>query len=141
MKELKPSVLIAIEVPEHAMGAVTYQSEYSDKYVLRWIDEIINIVDLPKGKWELIGSVTAEHIDFDPAEYIETTLGKTWAKDYTTGKFIDNASQGFRSLLTANDVHFVNPYADVQRGDVAGVEKWLEAESKLVEKILILKPL
>ena len=156
MKELKPSGLIAIEVPEHAMGAVTYQSEYSDKYVLRWIDDIINIVDLPKGKWELIGSVTAEHIDFDVEPNVEA-VGDDDYKDYThhLNVFADE-NDSFRSLLTANDVHFVNPYGEkepsynlIDYGVAPGAYsryaqervKWQQAESKLVEKILILKPL
>lgn len=172
MKELKPSGLFCVPVPEHTINIRIYNED--DKPYIRWIDDIINIVDLPKGKWELIGSITAEHIDFDVEPYVyqskdRRSLGIPFWKGHEKDEWQIFSKDAFRSLLTANDVHFVNPYGasepelipeccNMAEQDRYGFpqcccqpipthesvhirELWQQAESKLVEKILILKPL
>lgn len=156
MKEIKPSGLFYVPVPMDAFNIIIaptipdYVLSYNTKSKIEWTCEI-----LPKGKWELIGSVTADHIDFDPEPYVEA-VGDDDYKDYThhLNVFADE-NDSFRSLLTANDVHFVNPYGETEpkmeyylgSQEILAEEnrnkrqKWQQAESKLVEKTLILKPI
>lgn len=142
MKELKPSGLFYVPVPMDAHNAMISHTapnqgvSYNTNSTPNWVCE-----KLPKGKWELIGSVTAEHIDFDVEPYTNATGFQ--------GREI------LLQMLKANDVHFVNPYREKDpikfiKGAFTDQErkrlrrdsiKWQQAESKLVEKILILKPL
>lgn len=165
MKELKPSGLFYVAVPMDAKDFAI--SDASSNREIRWFikSDYLGetparfICKLPDEYWGIIvGTVTAEHIDFDVEPYVSKiknpSLLTLHYKNYKSGNGHDSYVGGltpdasFRSLLTANDVHFVNPYELKGAGHYENVEeyfsqqeKWLEAESKLVEKILILKPL
>lgn len=164
MKELKPSGLFYVPVPENIKPIVVDNIKHFGNSTvvcsdLRNNTEKLFWIDLPKGDdYEIIGIVTAEHIDFDCNKIVESEYvagGIMAYKNYTTNDFdFVFATDSLRSLLTANDVHFFNPYDEKVNANphisgsmvrtinrMAYAEKWQEAESKLVEKILILKPL
>lgn len=160
MKELKDSGLYSIPI-----GVGDTYKKYGGRIEL-WSMDGFDVITVGF-QFKIIGSVTAEHIDFDPEPFLVDT-GKYmdgnlyWCYGDESEKYAW-ADIAFRSLLTANDVHFVNPYGEkpsisnerkrqekcIGYSDYGlartivreETEKWQQAESKLVEKILILKPL
>lgn len=134
MKELKDSGLIAIEVPETSYSHYAEVAHDGETY---YVGFLLNDKD-PKDNhdhiiidrdYDVVGYCTADEISFDTEPYTNATGLQS--------------KEIFLQMLKANDVHFVNPYGDYatahKRHILTGT--WQEAESKVVEKILILKPL
>lgn len=121
MKQLTPTNLIAVEIPENAydfewttnQSVIPYQPELS-YYV------ICNKTGYPQGEgitigfsFKILGEVTKEGIQFDVEPYIEKLR---WAKPYhdlfsivgvnkeDSVWWTDNPKESFQSLLQANNV-------------------------------------
>lgn len=108
MKQLKPTNLIAVEIPEGS-DDFTWSTEqdlhsYSDG----------NEIDVYVGKTtgEILGEVTKEGIQFDVEPYMEEPSGYIEEgyfgyKDYTLKEWVyclNNVEESFQSLLKANNV-------------------------------------
>lgn len=147
MTELKDSGLMAIEVPEDAHDFylmsnkqwVLYRTKTSNMEIIKG-----------KSKCDLIGYCTADEISFDPVDVVDMDKYSVGWRNYNDDSILPNPEESFRSLLTANGVLFVNPYGKIMpfaTDNDAGTEReyierdWQQAESKLVKKVLILKPI
>lgn len=126
------------------------------------------ITELPEGNWEILGTCTKDHIDFDVQDLVESIEvaeykygGELHPKDlfldYESKTYwLESYAESFRSLLSSNGLHFVNPLGEKEPNYNAvdyGVEpgsysryakervEWHQAESNIVQKLLIIKPL
>lgn len=166
MKELKDSGLIAIEVPDISynhyvevdMDGLTWYIGFLFKDENGQVDGDHIIIN---GNYDVVGWCTADDISFDPEPFIEKEKESQESaiiyKDYV-GQYWGHSKKesSFRSLLTANGVLFVNPYGEkpsysdfqpvvVNRFNATcfsdAMRQWQQAESQLVKKVLILKPI
>jgi len=131
MIKLKPTNLFALAVPEHAKAFV----KIDDNKTLRWIDDVINIIDIGFA-YEILGTVTKDIVDFDTTNLIweaeeEINLN-------TLRNLLDGAKLRFENLL-------INPNtikSDWNSGERQRlIDKWERREKELVEKVLILRKL
>jgi hypothetical protein len=145
MKQLTED-LFAVDVPENT----------------RILKDVMNIDGtIPEG-FEIIGTVTADEIDFDVEPFLEIIYqnGTLFYLNYERKEMFINepkhlASQSFRSLLTSKGIHFVNPYGELQyccSGSDCGCmgfpinfsckeeyEEYQTIENALVKKIVIIQ--
>ena len=96
--DLKPTDLLAVVVPlestEHEIMRIRNAIGYKcDSENCDWIA-------LPKGKWQILGTCTADHIDFDVEanEY----LTEYFKENYFPYGFTKCNEDCFRSLLSSN---------------------------------------
>lgn len=83
----------------------------------------------------ILGTVTETEIDFD-VDTVSEYIGEPESVYY------DTPEDSFRSLLTSKGIQFVNPYQQVKGkywGDIETLNKWREAQSNLVQKLVIIK--
>lgn len=153
--------LYAIKVPLDAtnyiikpggnISMIAFQSDSLMKvYESPWHIDV-----MPGGNWQILGEVTKDSILFDPFNIIERSSGREDVlcfKDYTKESHFtfSDPHSSFRSLLTINDLHFVNP---MEKPDFlnasfyasecydSDLELWQHYEDNLVEKVLIIKKL
>lgn len=167
MISLKPTALIAVPVPEDAENFdveivnTNKWLQYSMPYGK--LSEII----LEDCNLKILGTVTADTIDFEVEPYVKETIdlpeykygGEIHPKetywDYEIKMYcgsIDGAEKSFRSLLTANDVLFENPHGEKPKADDysyedyyttdkfdLALEQWQTAQSKVNSKYVILE--
>ena len=118
MKQLIPTNLIAVEIPEHYNSDRVFVvfSESLDSYILEIqnekTDNFINLKTKEDGLYYL-GEVTKEGIQFDVEPYIEKLR---WAKPYhdlfsivgvnkeDSVWWTNNPKESFQSLLKANNI-------------------------------------
>ena len=111
MKQLKPTNLIAVEVPEDAINSRFY---IEGTLFVDTPDKRAIIVDNFSGSsYSILGEVTKEGIQFDVEPYIEKLR---WAKPYhdlfsivgvnkeDSVWWTNNPKESFQSLLQANNV-------------------------------------
>ena len=117
MKQLTPTNLIAIEIPEHYNSDRVFIifSESLDSYILEIqnekTDNFINLKTKEDGLYYL-GEVTKEGIQFDVEPYMEEPSGYIEEgyfgyKDYTLKGWVyclNNPKESFQSLLKANNI-------------------------------------
>jgi len=117
MKQLTPTNLIAIEIPEHYNSDRVFVifSESLDSYILEIqnekTDNFINLKTKEDGLYYL-GEITKEGIHFDVEPYMEEPSGYIEEgyfgyKDYTLKEWVyclNNVEESFQSLLKANNV-------------------------------------
>lgn len=119
MIHLHPTKLIAVPVPEDA-------NRFHRKYNELWYDDLGNEDYEHIGfKFKILGTATKDTIDFDPS-----VIGMTEAE--------------VRSLLTANDALFENPYGEHEPLKTSKKylrESWQTAQSKVNKKYVILEKL
>lgn len=151
MTPLHPTNLIAVPVPEdayeihfgnHCLG---FKSKFEhERDTNGWC--IISLGLWAKNKYTIIGTATKDTIDFDTEPWVINHN----AVDISGIKEINDKK--FRSLLTANDVLFENPYDEKVNSNpeircsmvrainrIAYQEKWQTAQSNLVKKLVILE--
>jgi len=117
------------------------------------------MIELPQGEWEYIGVCSKDTIDFDCSHLVKlysiTRFQEFGYMDYTKSseKHSDytciTAEQSFRSLLQSLDVYFVNPLGEKpfyeskgdynQEADETRYSSWQTAQSKVIDKAVILK--
>lgn len=152
MTPLHPTNLIAVPVPEEAQifGIV-------GKIVAHRVDDFFEpcVMDELDGKFKILGTVTSDAIDFDVIPNIQRTyyphpVEKRY-KDYLNSNGIPlKAIESFRSLLTANDALFENPYGEHEPEDIPDLgaftqaqrerwKQWQTAQSKVNSKYVILE--
>ena len=104
---------------------------------------------LPKGKWEIIGTLTKDRHDFDITDVFNCPefnfLLSTDIKQY-----FKMHEHKFRFLLRSKGLYFENPIEVITKKDypdwseekeTRSRQAWQEAEQNLVHKLLILKKL
>lgn len=105
-------------------------------------------------KIEILGEVTNGSVSFDVSSYI-ICLGEfdnnLWYMDYSKGEYddsmgVDTKEKSFYSLLAANGIYFENPVIKPIQEYGHDIDKyynevkhWQYYESKLVDKIIIIK--
>lgn len=125
MKQLKPTNLIAVEVPEKAeqLSLTKYKEHAVLNYRIKddktpqgyqnWSENIgIDGVNVVLKECEILGEVTKEGIQFDVEPYMEEPSGYVEEgyfgyKDYTLKGWVyclNNPKESFQSLLKANNV-------------------------------------
>lgn len=153
MKEIKPSGLIAVPIPLETISTEILNKESLRTAVLVYTSPISCFpIVIPNGDYEILGWCTNDDISFDLSPFLET--GGRFGDEpfyYTANPLRQTTSvhSAFRSLLTANGVLFVNPYKKPKAMDYGGFSEFYkdalvcykEAESQLVKKVLILKPI
>ena len=104
----------------------------------------------------ILGTVTADTIDFDVEPFVENNLGQTrdgvgFFMNYVLGVYnFEDDRDSFRFLLAAHGAHLVNPLGEEPQPEdndnfQAGLsfslqhQQWHEAQSKVVEKVVIIK--
>jgi len=108
-------------------------------------------IQLPPGKWLILGEVTKDAISFDVKGFIHKFNNGAY-RDYSCESFApDNDSlpfcltsnESFYSLLEANGLCFVNPMPYPGKnvdGDNVDIHiEWQSFEDKLVQKALIIQ--
>ena len=129
MKQLTDTLWM-IEVPDDAIEFEITTSTLisgSDKY-LRYPDKTgATLIHLPKGEWQLIGTVTKDSIDFDCEPYVEIKYDLRYAdrndmegyRDYgelhPDGKpyWFERKEDSFRSLIESKTGKtFINPLGE-----------------------------
>lgn len=160
-KELKPTNLIAVEVPKSAMKYIlaSYNNNgyYSNDLYYATTESLFNNVCFPasESKIKILGEVTKDKIGFDVEPYVEKLNGGSYA-DYEHGGNVLkirslNKEESFYSLLAANGLYFENPegksypyrFAESD-GTLQTLDwhrnKWKEFEESLIKgKLLILE--
>jgi len=163
--------IYAVVVPkdsiQYKVETLDADEDYEAMTVL--IFDNLDYIQLPLGKYELLGEVTADEITFDCEPYVEKNHfvsmfdGKETHnyKNYLYPNYMClDAKESLYSLLQSKEIYFVNPiekpngedyYYDSQvsfdevetnydlesyKSDLA---KWQEYESKVVEKVIIIK--
>lgn len=142
MKKLEPLNLYAIEVP---IEAETYKIS-SLNYACYSIGTRWYVADEQTISGEILGTVTADTIDFDVEPFVPEEVSEL----HKEMKLRTFKQVYFRlSLLQANGLHFVNPYGKTQPfayDEYAGTEReylpsnWQTAENALIKKLLIIQP-
>ena len=158
--------LYEVVVPKDAICwiATGHNSNYYLYYNLNDEEEEYSIK--LEGNFELLGEVTADSISFDVEPYVESKNIKESFNDYLTKCFVDytkvnkyftDKDESFYSLLQSKEIYFVNPIEkpekyvpissnpteelriDAQECYKKDFLEWQEAESKLVDKVVIIK--
>lgn len=160
--QLKPTTLLAVGVSENIKPIVIDNViKHFGKPNIVCSRTENNTVDLdwiylPEGySYEILGTCTAEEISFDVSEYLDVIDKVNGRKIYECYEGIVNGTdipnEAFRSLLSANDLHFVNSYGEkplkksyARNSNGQGwyskhFEDWQTAENNLVKKLLIIK--
>lgn len=134
---LHPTDLIAVPVP----GDANISLDFVGNKIMAAIEP---------GNYKFIGTCTKSNIDFD----VESILSKHPLYDSYYTHYGDEedwfkyAKGSFRSLLTANGLHFENPHEEIIyegtnperiKSAIQQNEKWQTAQNNLVEKLVILK--
>lgn len=144
--------LIAVEVPGEAYNVKIIKALRNAicRVAYNSSDLSFGWVDIPWGKWRIIGTVTADTIDFDCEPYVDYS-GKEgnikYYKLHGTDKFTKNVSESFRSFLNSKDARWVNPYHKPQNcgcygpcGNPCKWADWMEVEQSLIKgKGVVLK--
>lgn len=144
--ELKPTDLMAVVVPL-GTESIYQQSTHTIRY---YVDGKLTLYSIGK-PIEYLGCITKDHIDFDVEanEY----LTEYFKENYFPYGFTKCNEDCFRSLLSSNGLYFVNNYGnEPDREDYGGTPEaedafeehyaeWQQAESNIVQKLLIIKPL
>lgn len=138
MTPLHPTNLIAVPVPW-----------YSEKYKISGTNYLCYFEQtvwqaipprLEQGKYSILGTVTADTIDFDVADFVGEevmTIHKQTLLKYPDSEY---KKESFRSLLTANDALFENPYGEHKPLTKKYlIEAWQTAQSKVNNKYVILE--
>ena len=165
--ELKPTNLIAVEVPIDSFG---FYTTYEDKYTSLWLSEPKNEYESPFGKVnepynyfpalfetsrskgapeiKILGEVTKDKIGFNVEPYAEKEMNGFY-KNYSwdgSGKYYGYLTpyDSFRSLLAINGLYFENPIKVSGKHIVGTISKlaqdWQSFEDKLIKgKLLILE--
>lgn len=79
MTQLTPT-LYAVEVHNDTIDYSIREGELRFKYIITWITSSII---LPKGNWQILGTVTHDAIDFDCGEYAIRSIMKAHGCDLT----------------------------------------------------------
>lgn len=120
LKPLPPTDLYCIDVPDDAKGF--YLNEPMNRVCLKYrhykLGHCLDNIEIPKGNWKILGTVTKEEISFDCEAHIDGNNGgihDTMWRDYTMKDLLGNfqcqtASESFRSLLTSNGICFEKGY-------------------------------
>lgn len=153
-----PKETIKCEIKNNVANTESlYLKAFKDENVYRFIPIEV------KGVFELLGEVTADSISFDVEPYVnqnefdvETYDGILVASlrfwDYLEESFdLFDKDESFYSLLQSKVIYFVNPIEKPNVNDdywrdangftdeyMDEISRWQEAESKLVEKVIIL---
>lgn len=137
--------LSVVVVPEHAIRITLYKSDDRNIFVLRWIDDILNVIDMPDGDYKILGTITASEIDFeideDWVDWHERQGFETRWYDFTNhNSWLPTIEQSFRSLLTSKGVYWENPYErpnveDDEDNAMARVllNQWQQAEQQKLQ--------
>ena len=114
MKQLTPTNLIAVEVPENAKYRiwVNYAEIPFNSYLVIENNTYNNYHRIGNFKIEYLGEVTKEGIQFDVEPYMEEPSGYIEEgyfgyKDYTLKGWVyclNNPKESFQSLLKANNI-------------------------------------
>lgn len=149
MIHLHPTNLIAVPVPEDAsrilISATKWLCYRKDMKAIPLVDEPLT------GKHIILGTVTKDTIDFDVEPYIENDSGPLLWKCYS-GKYTGttNKHEAFRSLLSANEAYFENPYGEHEPQEpktktngkafklLTKRNQWQTSQSKVNKKYVIL---
>lgn len=136
-----PTNLIAIPVPEVAHSFEINEWHTGIFYIFNNKKHLYPFIDLRAKKFKILGTVTSDTIDFDVEEHVLALY------DDESG---DTAEDIFRSLLSANGIHFENPHGIIKPSDGCSFghdshwmkmqdEVWQTAQSNLVKKLVILE--
>lgn len=171
MIQLKPLELIAVSVPEDARN---FKITHNSKSLLYEFEVGVDYVEFKTTQvGAILGCVTKDNIDFDVVPYLPLTV--EIPKNLSIGRLCtalrkqkQEYNNYFRSLLTANNLHFENPYGDMPNLEPeccgfiefdemgfpncccqpnptpASIEQqaeWQTAEEQLIQKLVILKPI
>lgn len=140
MTPLHPTNLIAVPVPEDAHDFEKYDKETSPLAIIYLQNDVSLNFEMPKiiqmtFDFEILGTATKDTIDFDASPYFDNTNCKD------KSRFLHDS---FRSLLTANDALFENPYGDnrsLYEASEDALNQWQTAQSKVNSKYVILNKL
>jgi hypothetical protein len=99
--------------------------------------------DVPlRGNLEILGTVTKSEISFDAHPYVDIFLQDGIYVCYTDKDccYLDK-NISFYSLLESKGILFENPFGEkcISEYNQVFIERWQEAQSKVVEKVVILK--
>lgn len=154
MTPLHPTNLIAIPVPEDAHNF--YARDLSDDTEIIFDDEscycLVEDAPIIEGKFKILGTVTKDTIDFDVADYVGEEAMVIHNQTLLKYPDSDYKNEAFRSLLSANDALFENPYGDepnhsgfnltghpVMDAAIKKNIQWQTAQSKVNKKYVILE--
>jgi len=142
---LHPTNMYAVAVPK---------GDASISWYIRWrgyCEEkklpILNseLPELPPGEWKFLGLVTKDTIDFDAHLYVSTHFNGLFTNyeqedENASDAFVETPEDSFRSLLSANECWFENPFphpVDVDPAQRAHYDEivadWQAAQSKVHE--------
>jgi len=104
--------------------------------------------------FEILGTATADEIDFDAALVVDkhSLENGDLYYNYTGNNFLTSSRASIRSAIIAAGYYFVNPYAEKMNANseikgsmvrainkIAFAEKFEAAQSNVVEKLVIIK--
>jgi len=151
---LTPTNLYAVSVPK---GAKDFTIQPFDTWTeLYWKEPFYNFREVGRmrrieGIFTLVGLVTKDTIDFDAHKYIDSTASQNHIpgriyRNYATGKScslldcFQSPDRSFRTLLSANECWFENPFphpVDVDPAQRAHYDEivadWQAAQTKVHE--------
>lgn len=98
--------LIVVPVASEAESFNVYENELQYHF-----DDTISHIDLPKGDFEILGTLTDGKADFDVEPYVERIVseGMDYYWNYLDlGFFFGNSKDSFLSLLQSHSIEYAN---------------------------------
>lgn len=163
MIHLNPTNLIAVPVPEDANSI---EDTKADGFMWQIPDgsyDSFYFEDESAYPYSILGTVTKDTIDFDPTPFVEkvkirveipqraagfldSEQFRNYAIENQYGNSFLKPDKSFRSLLSANEAYFENPYreepqitTDTALTEIEKYHRWQTAQSKVNDKYVILQ--
>jgi hypothetical protein len=116
---------------------------YFENNILVFFDP--NILMLPH--IQILGTITANECSFDCSEYVKKDKGSVYYLDYKLDCYNSSPIDSFKSMIE-NETEFLfeNPKPNINNFDFRDkihndkiLKEWNQAQSRVIEKLLILK--